>query len=456
MDNIKFLIDVFTEERNNTSIIWRNKKYDYGWLIKSIKKYRNLLDESKVLAGTVCAIQSNYSPNTIALFFAMISKNCIVVPITSINENQIEYLVKASYVDLIFRKDSNDEFEIIKVRNKLSNDLILSLKVDKRPGLILFSSGSTGEMKVILLDFVRLFKKFFIKKRKFVTVSFLLFDHIGGLNTMLYCLSNGGSLVIAEQRDPNYILELIENHKVELLPTSPTFMNLILLGGNYESYDLSSLKLITYGTEPMLEFTLQKFRSVFPSIKLQQTYGLSEVGILRSKSESSDSLFLKVGGEGFETKIVDGILHIKAESSMVGYLNSPNPISKDGWFNTQDLVEEKGEFIRILGRKSDIINVGGQKVYPGEVENLIQEIESVIDVVVYGKENPIIGNFVCAKVRLISEITSSEEDDMRSIILNYCSENLDDHFKVPMEIDFTTKDLHNQRFKKSRNSNDII
>ena len=120
----------------------------------------------------------------------------------------------------------------------------------------------------------------------------------------------------------------------------------------------------------MPENTLERIHELLPGVRLQQTYGLSEVGILRSKSKSSDSLWVKVGGEGFETRIVDGMLEIKARSAMLGYLNAPSPFTNDGWLKTGDVVEQDGEYIRILRRDSEIINVGGEKVYPAEVERV--------------------------------------------------------------------------------------
>ncbi|MCK4827902.1 long-chain fatty acid--CoA ligase, partial [bacterium] len=201
-----------------------------------------------------------------------------------------------------------------------------------------------------------------------------------------------------------------------------------------------------YGTEPMPESTLKRFHELFPSIKMLQTYGLSEVGILRSKSKSSDSLWVKVGGEGFETRTVDGILQIKAQSAMLGYLNAPSPFTKDGWFNTGDSVEADGEYIRILGRKSEIINVGGEKVYPAEVESAIQEIENVAEVTVYGEKNPIIGNIVCAKVTLI------KQEDKKQIIARiktYCSSKLQ-RYKVPVKIKVIEGIQHTERYKKKR------
>ena len=71
------------------------------------------------------------------------------------------------------------------------------------------------------------------------------------------------------------------------------------------------------------------------------------LGVLRSKSKSNDSLWVKVGGDGYETRIVDGILQIKAESAMLGYLNAPSPFTDDGWFITGDEVLEKDGYIRI-------------------------------------------------------------------------------------------------------------
>ena len=71
-----------------------------------------------------------------------------------------------------------------------------------------------------------------------------------------------------------------------------------------------------------------------------QTHGLSEVGILRSKSEDSNSLWVKIGGEDYQTRIKD-MLEIKAKSAMLGYLNAPSPFTKDGWFMTGDKVEKR-------------------------------------------------------------------------------------------------------------------
>src|SRR6185436_3535111 len=140
----------------------------------------------------------------------------------------------------------------------------------------------------------------------------LLLDHIGGVNTLFYTLSNGGAIIAAPHRTPASICETIARHRVELLPTSPTFLNLLLLSGEHRRHDLSSLKLVTYGTEPMPLSTLERLGEELPGVKLQQTYGMTELGILRSQSRGNDSLWVKVGGEDFETRVVDNRLRIRA------------------------------------------------------------------------------------------------------------------------------------------------
>ena len=104
--------------------------------------------------------------------------------------------------------------------------------------------------------------------------------------------------------------------------------------------------------------TLQRLHDALPSVKLQQTYGLTETGILRSQSRDSNSLWIKVGGEGYETKIVDGRLWIRAQSAMLGYLNA-SPFDAEGYLDTGDLVKPVAS--GCIGRAQPVINVGGNR-----------------------------------------------------------------------------------------------
>jgi len=137
---------------------------------------------------------------------------------------------------------------------------------------------------------------------------------------------------------------------------------------------------------------------------------------------------------------------------MLGYLNASSPFTEDGWFNTGDRVEVDGEYIKILGRKSEIINVGGEKVYPAEVESVIQEMEHVAEVTVYGEKSSITGNIVCARVRLLNG-ESRREFSRR--LKKHCRRRLQ-HYKVPVKVSFVDKKQHNGRFKKIRQIQDAL
>ena len=131
---------------------------------------------------------------------------------------------------------------------------------------------------------------------------------------------------------------------------------------------------------------------------------------------------------------------------MLGYLNAPSPFTEDGWFMTGDQVEVDGEYFKILGRKSEIINVGGEKVYPAEVESVIQEIDSVAEVTVYGEKNPIMGNVVCAKVRL-KQVVDKKEFIFKLKL--FCKNRLQS-FKIPVKVIIEETVQYNERFKKTR------
>jgi long-chain acyl-CoA synthetase len=186
--------------------------------------------------------------------------------------------------------------------------------------------------------------------------------------------------------------------------------------------------------------------AVFPQVTLQQTYGLIEVGVLRSKSRENGSLWVKIGGEGFATRVVDGLLQIKSTSTILGYLNAPSPITPDGWFMTGDAVEQDGDYFRILGRKSEIINVGGEKVYPVEVESVIQAMDNVMEVTVYGEKNPLLGSIVCAKVRLAEPQPAQQFTDA---LKRFCQTRME-RYKVPVKVTVIEEQHFGDRYKKAR------
>lgn len=443
---IDFLLEIFKKNKPNTAIIWCDKEFSYKWLLNSITKWKNYLVEKGIDRGEIVSLIGDFSPASISLLLALIENRNIIVPLTNSTDIDLRNRLIISSVNTLLKINRNDTVEYSVLSYKSDHQHYKELRKKRLPGLVLFTSGTSGEPKAAVHDFSRLLKKFITPRKSLRTVNFLLFDHWGGLNTLFHTLSSGGVVLSLHERSPEKVSAFIEKYKIELLPASPTFLNLLILSESYKNHDLSSLKLITYGTEPMPESTLMRIKKIFPSVKLQQTYGLIELGVLRSKSKSDDSLWVKIGGEGYSTRIVDGILQIKADSAMLGYLNAPSPFTNDGYFITGDLVSVDGDYLKILGRKSELINVGGEKVYPAEVENVIIQFQNVSDATVFGEKNPITGNIVCAKIRLNQPV------DKREFVKNlkkYCRERLKT-YKVPVKIIITNEVQHSERFKKKR------
>ena len=444
----EFLNDRFIQNMEEEAIVWQDSGYSYAWLLERIKIWRKEIQRNQVPFGSITAIQGDFSPSSITLFLALLQHDCVLVPISAAAPAQLPKLLDIAQVEFVFSLDTTDRLTVARTGLERSHPLFEELRMRSHAGLVLFSSGSTGTVKAAVHDMPAILRKFDTPGRALRTIPFLRYDHIGGLNTMLHVLSSGGCLVIVQERTPDAVLEAVQKHRVQLLPTSPTFINLILISEAYRRYDLSSLQMITYGTETMPESRLQRLHQLLPHIHLLQTYGLTELGILRSKSRGPDSLWLKLSGTGFQTRIVEGTLQIKAESAMLGYMNAPSPFTEDGWFETGDAIEVDGDFIRILGRRTDVINVGGEKVFPAEVENVIYGLENVAEVIVHSEKNAILGEIVCAKVRL-----RGYEDHRHFVdrLKSHCRQQLVP-FKVPVKITIAFGPLHTPRFKKQQPS----
>ncbi len=444
---LDYFKEVFRERQDRDFMVWNDEVYSYRWLCDAMDEKSRMLDQLGIPPQSVVSITADFSPDAVALFLCFVDRGNIVVPLTSsLPPDSLLRCREIAQAGFDFVIDSEGVIASRPTEALARHPLLLKLFEKKHPGLVLFSSGSTGEPKAILHDMVDLLRKFTVPKQSKRILSFLLFDHIGGINTMLYALSNAACIVTVKDRLPDAVLGAVERFKVEILPVSPSFLNMILLSEAYQRHDLSSLELITYGTEVMPENTLAALHNALPDVKLQQTYGLSEVGILRSKSRDSSTTWVKIGGEGFETRVVDGKLQIKAESAMLGYLNAESPFTNDGWFITGDEVEVDGAYFKIRGRESEIINVGGQKVYPAAVEGLLMEMDGVEDVLVMAEKNPIMGNVVAAKFNL------SAEEDERSFIKRmraFCKDRLEP-YQIPVKVYFQQDRLVSDRFKKIR------
>ncbi|MEV4344564.1 fatty acid--CoA ligase family protein [Actinoplanes sp. NPDC049596] len=431
------------------AIVHQGHTVTYARLLELTKQWLDYLDRGGVHAGQVVALEAVSGIDACAGLLALISTGAVAVPLTPLPAAKRAEFIEVAEVETVITVDpGSGERSLTGTGRRAEHPLYRRLRADRTPGLVLFSSGTTGRSKASVLDFAKMLAKYRAVRRPTRTAGFLNLDHIGGINTLMHTLSQGGTLVTIAERTPDSVCAAIAEHRIEVLPTTPTFLNMLLISGAHTRHDLSSLRLITYGTEPMPLGVLQRLAAALPEVKLKQTYGLSELGILSTQSRGNDSLWVKLGGEGFEYRIRDGVLWIRSDMAMLGYLNAPAPFDEDGFFNTQDAVEVDGEYVRILGRKSEIINVAGEKVYPSEVENVLLELPYVADATVSGRPSHVTGQVVTATIRLTGP---GDAREIERRVRAHCRERLD-AFKVPQMVTITGEEQHSDRFKKIRSA----
>lgn len=449
MTMISSFIEKLSLYKEKIAIIYSERKISYSDLVKNISNFNLKLEKLNVNSGEVVFILGDYSFDSISLFFSLALNGNIIVPITSDNEQEINERIDVAKPDWLFNINSNTEKKI-EYSNKLERHHLLdSLTESKSSGLILFSSGSTGKPKAMVHNLENLLSNYIDKKGKEMNfLVFLMFDHIGGLNTLFNCLSMGVIITIPQNRNPNDIARLIEKHKINILPSSPTFLNLMCISNVFDVFDLSSIRMITYGTEAMPESLLLKLKDKLPRVKFLQTFGTSETGIMKTSSMSSSSTFLKFDDPNQEFKIVNGELWLRSKTQVLGYINHSNDsFTEDGWFMTGDLVEQTVDgFIKIIGRSKELINVGGEKVLPAEVESVIMELDFIQDCIVKSEKNSITGQMVCADIVLKDGYVFKDE---KLKIKSYCRQRLES-YKVPTRIIEIDKVLFTNRFKKDR------
>ena len=440
-----WLLDRLSEFSRRDAIVHRDRPITYAQLGTRLEEWLRVLGDKGLSAGSVVGVRGDYSPGICALFLAVMLQRGVVVALP-VGEDVRPLLVAARAEALFdFAEDSDAWFSTVLTPG--TPPPVLERLCDRGgAGLVVFTSGTTGQGKAALFDFDTLVERYRRPRPGYRTLVFLKVDHLGGIHTMLHTLAHGGTLVISDERQPEAVARAIERHRIELLPTTPTFLRMLVISRMHERYDLSSLRLITYGTEPMPASTLETLTRSFPGVALKQTYGLTELGVLPTRSRASGSLWLELGGIGCQARVVDNVLWLRSETAMVGYLNAPSPFDEDGWYNTHDVVEVDGPYIRILGRTTDLINVGGQKVYPSEVESTILEMDNVAEATVWGEANPVTGQVVAASVTL------AQPEDLQSFerrLHRFCRGRLA-AYKIPVVVEIVEGSHHGQRFKKVR------
>ena len=367
---------------------------------------------AEIRPGDVVAVIGDFDADSIAVAFRLLDMGAILMPLTPGTSANHEYFFESGLAQWVIHGQTVER-RLERVATE-SNPLLSEVRQREHPGIIFFSSGTTGRPKAILHDFRNFLVRYAVPRPALRTLNFLLFDHAGGINTLLHTLFNSGVVIVPRERAPEAVAADMIRHSVELLPATPTFLRMMLLAGLFDEDCYPALRVITYGTERMDQSTLDRLCAQLPRVDFRQTYGLSELGVFQVKTRARDSLWMKIGGDGIETRIVEGVLHIRSDNRMLGYLNAPSPFV-DGWYDTGDIVEEDDGYIKVVARAKEIINVGGLKILPGEVERIALLYPGVLRAKAHGVSNPITGQHI----ELIAEPEPGASLDRRALMAHF-------------------------------------
>ena len=425
---------------------WQGGSATYGRLRELVQAALGALALRGVPRGAAVGIVGQHGPASAAWMLASAQAGCTAVPLSG---NTAEHPARLGLVSAAMVVScAAESWDVAPGPGGPTPSMLASLAARGRAGLVLFSSGTSGEPKAMVQDLAVLLASYAGRKPSNLPVCILLqFDHIGGLNTLFGTLAAGATVVVPASLNPGDVAAAIERHKPAVLPASPTFLNLLLVSGEPTRRDLSSLRLITYGTEPMPGPLLARLRVAFPRARFVQTFGTSETGIARTESPDPGSLFFRFADPDQEWKIVEGELWLRSRTQVLGYLNAPSDrFTADGWFRTGDRAEAGPEgTLRVLGRAGEMINVGGEKLMPQEVEAIILGVAGVLDCRVRGEPSALTGQTVVADV---VPAPGFDPEALRSAVRSACRSALARH-KVPTRVVFVDS-VTSDRGKKSR------
>ncbi len=259
-----------------------------------------------------------------------------------------------------------------------------------------------------------------------------------GIQVLLTALISGEELIAASGGRVSSLAAAALAHRPTLASGTPSFWRLFLIALGERAGELA-LEHITLGGEIADQATLDRLHAVFPRAALSHIYASTEAGALFAVKDGRAGFpadWLKAPVDGVGLRIRDGFLEVESPRRMEGYANgtegSEAPGSAGGWLETGDAVMRAGDRVLFLGRADCVINVGGLKVSPEEVEAVLLEVEGVADAHVYGTKNAITGSLVTADVALGP---GESEDRVREALGAHARERLDPH-KVPRVIRF--------------------
>ncbi len=390
--------------------------------------------------GARVGILGENSAEFVATFLGIMRAGGVAVPINfKFPEDTINYIVRDASISLLFADQANQSRinEPIEVRplNSVQADRfpIVNPLADE-PALVLYTSGSTGQPKGVVLSHnsqMSMVQGMGPRMKDQCSIVAAPLYHMNAMLTTFALLLGQGKVVLLPRFRARTYLQALDTYKVNIITGIPTMLAMMLREKDLiQNLDFDSVTAITIGSAPLSETVAKEVKALFPNAGLSNGYGTTEAGA-GIFGPHPDRLAVPLVSLGFpqphvEVRLVgndptEGVLEVKTPAAMNGYLNLPEKTKEkttgDGWINTGDVmrVDENG-FYYFVGRDDDMFNCGGENIYPGQLERLLEKDDRISECSVVALADKVRGQVPVAFVVKAAE-HEIEEQTVKDIVL---------------------------------------
>ena len=418
------------------------------------------LASSSALAGRVDALCNRsvliFTSDQLAAALALIeidgiARRLVLCP-PDFDPAHLPYVIAAADVDAIVTDKPGPIFDDLKVQSIIRIGRSLrSSRVERTPRneteWILFTSGTTGVPKMVVHTVATLTGAIDPAGNlagPLVWATFYDIRRYGGLQILFRALLGGGSLLLsAPNESVTTFLTRARDHRVTHITGTPSHWRRALMSSIARSLSPAYARLSGEIADAAI---IDHLQSTFPGARVAHAFASTEAGVAFEVTDGRPGFpsdFLGHHESGVHLEIRDDTLRIRSPRTARGYVgrNEESLLDEHGFVDTGDVVESREGRYYFVGRRGGIINVGGLKIHPEEVEAVINRHPGVRMSLVTARKNPIVGTVVTAEVVLTSgtdgSLDTATAERTRAEILERCRHALAAH-KVPASIRFTS------------------
>jgi acyl-CoA synthetase (AMP-forming)/AMP-acid ligase II len=297
------------------------------------------------------------------------------------------------------------------------------------PQVVVATSGTSGPPKLVQHSWDSVLAAARLAEQWHGLAWLLVYDATrwAGIQVWAQALLTGGTLVVPASRDPDVVAAALVAEKVAILPATPTLLRRLMTSADRATLAQAAPQRITLGGEAADGPLLEHAKSVFPQAKITQVYATTELGEVFRVPDGRPGF-----PAGWLGKSLPGGVRLSTRRDGELLVQLSRDTAEVG---TGDLVERRGDRFEFTGRRSDVIVVGGAKVFPKRVEEILRRVPGIAEARVYGMPSAITGELVAAEIVLADPLPeATSPDQVRTAALAMCREALEAH-SVPRVLD---------------------